>query len=145
MGTFEYSSLIDAPVGVVFAFHERADALEILSPPFPPVRVVSRTGGIRPGDELTLEIGVGPVRVRWVARHVEFVQDELFVDEQVSGPFTSWVHRHQFKAAGDKTLLTDHVTFSLPGGRLVERIVRWRLRAMFTYRHAATRLHIIER
>ena len=65
---FEHSSYVNAPVAEVFAFHELPDALEKLTPPAPPVRVVRREGGIRPGDVVELAIGRGPFRITWVVR-----------------------------------------------------------------------------
>jgi len=68
---FVKSSLIKAPVEVVFAFHEREDALPLLSPRFPPMTVVSRTGGIRAGARVgantTLLPGVEIGREAFVA------------------------------------------------------------------------------
>ncbi|MCC6988856.1 MAG: cyclase, partial [Acidobacteria bacterium] len=49
MPVFVRKLIVRAPVAQVFAFHEREDALPRLSPPFPPLKVVSRDGGIRPG------------------------------------------------------------------------------------------------
>ena len=40
------STLIDAPVEVVWNFHERSDILERLTPPWQPVQVVRREGGL---------------------------------------------------------------------------------------------------
>jgi len=140
MPVFVKSSLIDAPVDEVFAFHEREDAFALLTPPFPPVRVVSKTGrGVEAG--VRLEIRIGPVR--WLALHTACEKNRLFVDEQVSGPFAKWVHRHEFEAAGNKTRLTDRVEFALPGGRLVNALLGWTvlpgLANMFRHRHRATR------
>jgi ligand-binding SRPBCC domain-containing protein len=140
MPTFVRSVIVEAPVEEVFAFHEREDALPRLSPPFPPVRVVSRDGGIRPGARVDLRIGP----VRWLARHTDYQPSRLFVDEQVKGPFASWVHRHEFEAVDARTTrVTDRVTFTLPGGRLVNallgRIVAWSLVPMFHHRHRATK------
>jgi len=139
VATFVKRLVIDAPVATVFAFHERDDALARLSPPFPPLRVVSRHGGIRPGGRVDLRIGP----VRWLAAHTEYVANRLFVDEQLAGPFASWVHRHEFEALGARTRLTDRVTFTLRGGTVVNalfgRLVAWALWPMFWYRHRATR------
>jgi ligand-binding SRPBCC domain-containing protein len=126
-------------VAAVFAFHERDDALPRLSPPFPPVRVVSRQGGIRTGAVVDLRIGP----IRWLAAHTVYDPPRLFVDEQVEGPFASWVHRHEFEAVdAHTTRLTDRVTFRLPGGPLVNALfgglVAWSLVPMFRYRHAVT-------
>ncbi len=132
---------MQAPVEQVFAFHERDDALALLSPPFPPLHVVSRQGGIRAGARVDLRIGP----IRWLAAHTDYRPNELFVDEQLAGPFASWVHRHEFEALGSATTrLTDRVTFELPGGPVVNalfgRLVAWSLIPMFRFRHRATRL-----
>ena len=72
--TFVRQLVVQAPVEQVFAFHEREDALPRLSPPFPPMRVVSRTGGIRTGARVELRIGP----VRWLALHTDYRVNALF-------------------------------------------------------------------
>jgi ligand-binding SRPBCC domain-containing protein len=145
MPLFEYASLIAAPVETVFAFHQRPDALELLTPPWAGVRVLRRTGGIGPGAEVELLVPIGPFRKRWLAVHTDFEQDRLFVDEQREGPFRRWVHRHEFYDAGGSTRLVDRVFFSLPGGPPADFAAAWlaklQLRRMFRYRHEITRRH----
>ena len=134
--------MIDAPVAEVFAFHERDDALALLSPAFPPVRVVKKTGGIEAGARVELRVAG---LVRWVALHTEYAKDRLFVDEQIEGPFRAWTHRHEFEAVGTRTRLTDRVTYELPGGPLVNALAAWivtpGLHQMFRHRHRVTRQH----
>jgi ligand-binding SRPBCC domain-containing protein len=137
--TFVRSVVIDAPVERVFAFHEREDALARLSPSFPRVRVVRRTGGIAVGSRVELRIGP----LSWIARHTAYEKNRLFVDEQIQGPFRHWIHRHEFEAIGARTRLTDRVEYRLRGGPIVETLAGWvvklGLRRMFRARHAATR------
>ena len=139
MAQFIQSIVIQAPVETVFGFHERADALELLTPKFPPARVVSKTGGITPGAQVVLQIGP----TKWVALHTDYVPNKLFVDEQISGPFKRWVHRHEFESLGAATRLTDHVDYELHGGRLVTGALGWAvnigLHQMFRHRHEVTR------
>ena len=146
MQHFEYSSWIDAPVETVFAFHERPDALEKLTPPGQRVEIVSRKGGIETGARVELRIHLGPVSMRWLALHVEYEKNRLFVDDQIRGPFRRWVHRHQFTVEGGGTRLTDSVEFALPGGPFVELllgpVVQNRLKKMFEYRHDVTRREV---
>lgn len=141
MPIFVRQVLVNAPVDVVFAFHEREDALPLLSPAFPPVRVVERTGGIEPGARVELRIGG---LVRWVARHTTFERNRLFIDEQIEGPFRLWVHRHEFEPNGGATRLTDRITYEVPGGALVNRVAAWLLmpglRQMFRHRHRVTKM-----
>jgi ligand-binding SRPBCC domain-containing protein len=136
---FLKSVLIDAPIDKVFAFHERPDALAVLSPAFPPVKMLSRTGkGIEAGVRIELRVGV----FRWVAQHTRYEKDRLFVDEQVQGPFAKWIHRHEFETAGSQTRLTDRIHYELSGGPLINRLFGWTvtlgLRNMFAHRHRVT-------
>lgn len=139
MPVFVRSILLDAPIERVFAFHERPDALQLLSPPFPPVRVIRKTGGIEIGSRVELKIGPLP----WTALHTAFQKNRLFEDQQISGPFARWVHRHEFETVGQQTRLTDRVDFQMPGGPLLNRLFGWAfklsLQPMFRYRHRVTR------
>lgn len=142
---FVYSSLIEAPVETVFAFHERPDAFALLTPPWQSATVVRREGGIRDGGVAELSVGIGPLWRRWIARHSGYAKDRLFIDTQAEGPFRSWTHRHEFEAVGARTRLTDRIEFSLPGGAAMDALGGWlamlQLQRMFRYRHEATRRH----
>ncbi len=139
---FRYTSTIAAPLATVWAFHERPDVLEQLTPPWQPVRVLRREGGLAVGAISEFELWLGPLPVRWLARHTACEPPYLFVDEQVEGPLEFWQHRHEFAPAGNQTRLTDAIAYALPGGELVETLVGWwveaRLQDMFAYRHQVT-------
>ncbi|MSV27679.1 MAG: cyclase [Bryobacterales bacterium] len=139
MPAFVRSVLIDASVHQVFRFHEREDTLARLAPAFPPVRMISRTGGIDIGARVELRVGA----FRWVAVHTAYERNRLFEDRQVDGPFAKWVHRHEFEAAGVKTRLTDRIEYELSGGSLVNSLFGWTvslgLRNMFAHRHRVTK------
>jgi len=137
--TFAKSVLIDAPVDVVFGFHEREDALSLLAPKFPMVRMVAKTGGIRAGARVELRVGI----FSWVALHTVYEKNVLFVDEQIHGPFARWIHRHEFENAGGKTRLTDRLEYELPGGSIINRLFGWMvkpgLHRLFHHRHRVTK------
>jgi ligand-binding SRPBCC domain-containing protein len=139
MPNFVQSVIIEAPVVEVFRFHERPDALALLTPSFPPVRVIQRTGGIESGARVELRVGV----FRWIAVHTAFVRNQYFQDEQVEGPFAKWVHRHEFEPVAAYTKLTDRIDYELPGGALVNRLFSWAvslgLSNMFAHRHRVTK------
>jgi ligand-binding SRPBCC domain-containing protein len=134
LATFSKSVVIDAPVAAVFAFHQRDEALALLSPPWPPTQI-SRTGGLEIGARVVVRSGP----FRWVARHTDYERNRLFVDEQIEGPFRQWVHRHEFEDLGPRTRLTDRIEYKAHGGPLMDLAV-WPLLAMlFRYRHRVTR------
>ena len=140
---FKHSSVINAPPEVVWKFHERPDILQLLNPPWQPVQVVRREGGLNVGAITEFRLFLGPLPLTWLARHTEYEKYRLFADQQISGPFESWVHRHEFEPENGKTKLTDAISFSMPGGGTVEFVSGWlvqvQLEAMFRYRHYVTK------
>lgn len=139
-------SAMPAPRRALFDFHASPGAFERLAPPWESIRVVERTGSIRDGDRLVMRLKKGPLSLPWEARHFGFVEGERFVDEQTRGPFASWVHTHSFEAhpSGDgaRSVLHDHIEYSLPGGSLGNAIgdtlARRQLLRMFAFRHLRT-------
>ncbi|AFY35410.1 SRPBCC family protein [Calothrix sp. PCC 7507] len=140
---FQHSSIINAPPEVVWKFHERSDILQLLTPPWQPVQVIRREGGLEAGAITEFRLFLGLLPLTWLARHTKHEKYHLFIDEQISGPFESWVHRHEFALENGKTRLTDAISFSMPGGEAVEFVSGWlvqtQLEAMFRYRHYVTK------
>jgi ligand-binding SRPBCC domain-containing protein len=140
MTNFEYASIINAPVETVWKFHERPDVLELLNPPWQSIKVVRREGGLEVGAISEFRIYVGIIPLKWVARHVAYEKNRLFVDQQIEGPFHKWVHRHEFMPIDNRTMkLSDRVEFVLAEGWLIELISsKWvlaQLQDLFAYRH----------
>ena len=123
-----YSSVIDAPLGEVFAWHARRGAIVRLMPPWSPVRVEREAGSVRDGQAV-LRL---PGGLRWVAAHQpgDYDPPYEFTDALTSLPLAAvlpWRHNHHFAPAGaHATRVTDVVDTPLPA-----RV----LRPMFTYRH----------
>ena len=135
---------IEAQPSVVFRFHESPEALERLIPPWENMHVAESAGSLQVGTRVVLNGRVGPVPVRWVARHSAYDPPNLFEDFQESGPFTVWVHRHQFLPDGEGgTILRDEVNYAVPLGLLGQWLGGWfvrrKLEAMFAYRHEVTK------
>ncbi len=142
MLNFKRSILINAPIETVWQFHERPDILDLLTPPWQPVQIVRREGGLGVGAITEFRLILGVIPIRWLAYHTECEAPYLFVDKQIEGPLKSWIHRHEFTRENQKTRLTDKINDELPGGMLAEFLLGWwvnsRLEAMFEYRHQVT-------
>lgn len=143
MAVFEKRTLIGASPEWVFAFHERPDALERLTPPWEHTRIVERTGrGIEAGVRVVLEMRSGPLRQRWVAEHVEYDPPRRFRDVQRSGPFAGWEPPHLVEPAAGGALLVDLVAYELPFGPL-GLLAGWYLRRgvarLSDHRHDVTK------
>lgn len=130
----EYSSVINHPLPVVFAWHGRPGAMTRLIPPWSPMTAISETRSLSAG---TAVLGL-PGPLQWVARHVPDAYDppHRFVDElSYDGPRSwptrlvgRWRHTHDFdEESPTSTLVTDRVDTPVPAALL---------RSMFVYRHS---------
>jgi len=137
---FERTTHVDATPGELFAWHTRPGAFERLTPPWEPVEVVERTGSIKDGDRLVMQ--VGPLKQRWVAEHTDYIEGEQFVDVQLEGPMAYWRHTHRCEADDDGALLRDRIEYALPmgvfGRVFGSRFMRRKLERMFAYRQRVT-------
>ena len=78
--------------------------------------------------------------LRWRSQIVIWDPPRRFVDIQIRGPYQEWAHEHRFESQSDGTLVIDRVDYTVPGGRLVNRLfVRRDLEKIFDYRTAALR------
>jgi ligand-binding SRPBCC domain-containing protein len=141
---FVKESVILATPERVFAFHEQADVLSQLMPPWEKARVIQFAGISEVGSEAVIETKiVGPFTVRWIARHTIYDPPHLFEDVQVRGPFRSWRHRHIIEPHAEGASLRDEIDYQPPmgfAGRLVAPLlINRRLEKLFAYRHAVTR------
>jgi uncharacterized protein (TIGR01777 family) len=140
---FVHRSLLPAGADEVFRWHGRPGALERLTPPWESVRIEAKSGGIEDGARVVLRMGAGPLALRWVAEHCDYVEGRQFRDVQVSGPFALWRHTHRVTpAAGATCELEDEIDYALPlppfGELVAGAFTRRKLDRMFRYRHRVT-------
>lgn len=136
-----YQSLLPVSAQEAFDWHDREGAIERLNPPWDPVEVVSKRGGIKVGGEVTLK--VGPLKQVWRARHIDYQAGRSFTDIQVKGPFASWHHTHRMDAKTPSTcILSDEIEYQLPLAPLGEILgktwVENKMARLFAYRHRLT-------
>ena len=135
-------SPMPVPARELFDWHARPGAFERLNPPFDPVEVLERSGGIAPGARTVLRVHLGPVPRRWIAVHTAMEEGRSFTDRQESGPFARWEQVHRMLPDGEsRSFLEDDVRYTLPLGllgRLGAATARERLESIFAYRHALT-------
>ena len=141
---FLKQSVIRASPERVFSFHEQADALRRLTPPWEPTRVVQAAADLRVGSTALIETRMfGLLRVHWLARHTAYDPPRMFEDVQVEGPFKSWRHSHFVEPHEMGAVLRDEVEYETPLGVLgrlaAPLLVEPRLRRLFEYRHRVTR------
>lgn len=122
-----------------FRYHERPGAIQRMIPPWEKVRV-GRHDGIHDGARAELVNYLGPLPLKWVVEHRDYVPGRQFRDVQLSGPFAYWNHLHRFEPLdAGVCLLEDSIEYALPAGAwgaaLGGSTVESKLHQMFSYRH----------
>lgn len=141
---FEKISRFNVPVETLFSFHERKDALELLSPPFEKSKVIKGPISLNVGTEVIIQTWVGLVPIKIVAVHTAYEKNKVFIDEMTSGPFKKWAHIHKFNSINEnESELIDSVNYEIYGPKILtpiinETIVLPRLRKLFNFRHQKT-------
>ena len=141
----ELGCTLDAPIAEVFAFHLDTRNAARISPPSQRVVSVEGTFPLQLGSEVRLRTRQRPLPFAqtWRVRIARLEEPTLIEDEMLEGPFALWLHEHRFaELPGDRTRLTDHITYALPAGalgRLADSLlVRRLLLSTFRQRHART-------
>lgn len=133
--------IVPRPRDEVFAFFESPANLARITPPAMGFRMTT-TGPVemREGAVFDYRIRVAGFPLRWRSRIEEYRPGERFVDVQVSGPYASWRHEHDFDDAPGGTLVRDRVAYTLPFGPLGELVrrlaVERQLDRIFDYRRS---------
>jgi ligand-binding SRPBCC domain-containing protein len=141
---FVKQSFIRARPERVFEFHEQADVLSLLIPPWESARVIQPAKISDIGAEAIIETRMfGPIKLRWIARHTLYDPPRMFEDVQLKGPFRSWRHRHVVESHPEGAILRDEIDYEPPMGFVgrifAPRLVQKRLQKLFDYRHEVTR------
>ena len=132
---------IDCPRERLFPFFADAGNLEALTPPWMHFKILTPLPiEMKKGALIRYRLRLHAIPISWTTRIAAWEPPTRFVDEQLSGPFRSWVHEHTFEERDDRTLARDHVRYQVPGGSLVNRLlVRPDLEKTFDYREKILR------
>ena len=138
---FAASQWVPTSLDETFAFFADAWNLERITPPILRFRIITPAPiTMRVGTLIDYRLRLRGVPVRWRTEITAWDPPRSFTDTQLRGPYRKWVHRHDFVEEDGGTRVDDTVTYAVPGGALVDRlIVRPDLDRIFGYRRRAIR------
>jgi ligand-binding SRPBCC domain-containing protein len=141
--TFEHRSVLATSAERLVAFHADPGALARLAMPPTFIRVVRDDRVSLTEGEIEFNLWLGPLPVRWVARHEPGPIQTAFTDRMLRGPMAHWEHQHIFQPLEDGAMLIDRITLGHKAGwrGLFTRLLfdGLPLRILFIYRHWRTR------
>jgi len=114
--------------------------LSKITPPHMEFKITSGTPvTMYPGQIITYKVAPFPgIRTNWVTEITGVLFQKYFIDEQRYGPYSMWHHEHYFTRTGRGVLMTDMVSYKIPGGLagrlMMNRLIRNQLKKIFSYR-----------
>lgn len=107
---------LDHPIDTVFEFFSKAENLQRITPDRlgfsiqTPLPVVMKQDTV-----IDYRIKLHGIPMHWRTLIPVWQPPHEFVDEQIKGPYKTWIHRHSFEEIGDqRTRMTDYVRYELP-------------------------------
>ena len=75
---------------------------------------------------------------RWRTMITSYKKNEMFIDEQLKGPYSYWHHKHSFEEVNGKVKMIDEIHYALPIQILRELvhplIIKPQLKKIFSFR-----------
>lgn len=143
---YEKSTVMNTTLEKMQGFHQSEDAFSKLIPPpmIGQIREDNRSSNTE-GD-LKFTLWMGPIPIKWHARHEAGPTETSFADLMVSGPMAYWRHEHIFEVVEGGVKLTDRVSLAHKGGiqGILTRLMfdGIPLRILFFYRHLRTKMAV---
>ena len=136
--TFRAQTKIPGNIEDVFKFFSDAQNLELITPPELSFKITSPIPiKMEIGALIEYKIRLLGFSFRWKSIISKWERNRQFVDEQLKGPYSKWVHTHTFEKNEGDIIINDIVNYRLPFapfGEIVSPLVKLQLKRIFDYR-----------
>lgn len=138
--TLKKEQIVLKNISTVFDFFSKPENLSVITPPAMKFKILTPSPiDMKEGALIDYTVSIMFIPIRWRTLITKFSPPNLFIDQQIKGPYSMWHHTHIFeKISEDETLIKDKVVYGVPFGiigRLVHYLyIKRDLKKIFTYR-----------
>lgn len=121
----------------IFDFFADPRNLDRLTPAWLKFRIAKPdTTKIVRGAILDYRLRIHGLPIHWQSEISAWEPPNRFIDRQIKGPYSLWIHLHYFEDSDGGTIVGDDVEYAVPGGTIVQKLlVAPDLDRVFEYRH----------
>ena len=135
----KYKTIINRSVKEVFDFFKSPENLSELTPSKLNFVILTPTPiKMKDGQLIDYTITLFGKKIHWRTMITDYIEPEMFIDQQIKGPYLLWHHKHQFNEIDNGVEMIDEVNYSIPFGFLGEIVhflyIRKELEYIFKYR-----------
>ena len=111
------TQFIKHSINKVFLFFSKPENLEQITPPNLNFSIITpRPIEMKQGLLIDYKVRIKGIPVRWRSLISSYEPPYSFIDQQIEGPYSTWIHNHTFEEKDGGTLVTDHVKYQIPFG-----------------------------
>lgn len=138
------SQWVPQPIEDVFAFFSDAANLELLTPSWLRLKIITpKPIEMRTNALIDYRLSLHGIPFHWQTKIICWKPPHRFEDLQIKGPYRLWHHTHTFEAVDGGALLSDCLEYALPLdvlGRLIyASSVGRSVQSIFDFRNAKIR------
>ena len=117
--TLESNQFINKPIEEVFQFFSIPENLSLITPAKLGFKILSPNPiKMEVGRLIDYNIYLMGIPIHWRTLITDYEPPNMFVDQQIKGPYAMWHHTHTFHKVKGGVEIKDRVVYSIPFGFL---------------------------
>ncbi|MEC9027284.1 MAG: SRPBCC family protein [Candidatus Neomarinimicrobiota bacterium] len=117
--TLESNQFINKPIEEVFQFFSKPENLSVITPAKLGFKILSPNPvKMEVGRLIDYNIYLLGIPIHWRTLITDYEPPNMFVDQQIKGPYAMWHHTHTFHKVKGGVEIKDRVVYSIPFGFL---------------------------
>ena len=122
--TLSSTQFIEKSIDEVFTFFSKPENLSVITPSKLGFKILTPTPiEMGPGRIIDYQIYLLGIPIHWRTLITDYNPPNMFIDQQIKGPYNMWHHTHTFHKVEGGVEIKDKVVYSIPFGILASAMI----------------------